>query len=95
MLEGDAGQSHRWSGPGRAGSVCSWFFCRCRLRSRGPRPEKAPGEICRKAPGPGVSSCLPGEWRAQGGGRKGSAGGRLRLVLLGPDLSHDRLEGPH
>lgn len=49
--------SSSWLRPGRAGRACSWFFCRCRLRSWGPRPKKAPGEICKEEPCPDVSSC--------------------------------------
>lgn len=44
MLEGDAGQSHRWSGPGRAGSG------REKTRALAPSPEPA-------CPGPAQVSC--------------------------------------
>lgn len=48
--------SSSWLRWGRAGTARSWFFCRYRLWSRGPRPEKALGEICKETPGLGVSS---------------------------------------
>lgn len=77
--------SSSWLRWGRAGMACSWFFCRCRLWSQGPRPENALGEICKETPGPshwlglGGTLCSPaGEsprWpRQEGQGWDGSPG---------------------
>lgn len=92
--------SSSWLKGGRAGMACSWFFCRCRLLSRGPRPRKALGEICEEMPSVGASSCqacltprpgrlthappAEGKRRAQGGPGRKGSAGMETLAGLIP-----------